>query len=129
MVHEESPDGAVRIVLTASGRLDRITLRPWAMELGAERLADVITETIRRAQRDVPTGREFGEMVRAFRRGAGLSQDQLAARAGLGVRGLRKIETRQVSSPRPATVLLLADALGPTGHERERFFAAAVEPR
>jgi hypothetical protein len=146
-VHEESPDGAVQIVLTATGRLDRITLTPWALRLGPERLAGVIAETIQRAHhaagdqveaalrpllrwshRDVPAGQAFGDLVRAFRRSAGLSQDDLAVRAGLGVRGLRKIETRQISSPRPATVLLLADALGLTGHDRERFFTAAAGP-
>lgn len=116
-VHEESPDGAVQIVLTATGRLDRITLRPWALRLGAERLAGVIAETIQRAHhaagdqveaalrpllrwshREVPFGVAFGDLVRAFRLGAGLSQDELAARSGLGVRVCAR--SRRARSPR-----------------------------
>jgi DNA-binding protein YbaB len=146
-VRTESPDGAVLVVLTASGRLERLELRSWALRHGSDRLACLIAETIRRAHIAAdeqvqaalrpllgwaggepnsaadPETIVFGELVRTHRRNAGLSQEALAARAGVGVRGLRKIETRQVCSPRPATVRLLADALGLVGSERERFFA------
>jgi DNA-binding protein YbaB/DNA-binding XRE family transcriptional regulator len=149
-VRTESPDGAVLVVLTASGRLERLELRPWALRHGPDRLAFLIAETIRRAHiaagEQVQTALQpllgwaggepsstaepetivFGELVRTHRRNAGLSQEALAARAGVGVRGLRKIETRQVCSPRPATVRLLADALGLVGSERARFFATTL---
>jgi transcriptional regulator with XRE-family HTH domain len=53
----------------------------------------------------------FGETVRAYRRGRGLSQEELTKAAGLSVRGIRKIEAGDSDDPRPATVRLLADAL------------------
>jgi transcriptional regulator with XRE-family HTH domain/tetratricopeptide (TPR) repeat protein len=65
--------------------------------------------------------RVFAQMVRANRRRLGLTQEELAANAGLNVRSVRKIEAGQVGSPRPATVRLLADAFGLTGADRERF--------
>ncbi|MFC7529166.1 ATP-binding protein [Actinoplanes sp. GCM10030250] len=67
-----------------------------------------------------------GDLVRANRRRLGLSQEDLAHRAGVSVRGIRKIEARQTGTPRPATVRLLADAFGLVGAERERFFQAAL---
>ncbi|MBF9129211.1 AAA family ATPase, partial [Plantactinospora sp. S1510] len=67
-----------------------------------------------------------GDLVRANRRRLGLSQEDLAHRAGVSVRGIRKIEARQTGTPRPATVRLLADAFGLAGAERDRFFQAAL---
>jgi tetratricopeptide (TPR) repeat protein/transcriptional regulator with XRE-family HTH domain len=71
----------------------------------------------------------FAVTVRANRRRLGLTQEELAVSAGLSVRSIRKIEAGQVSSPRPATVRLLADAFGLAGIDRERFCqTAAGEP-
>jgi tetratricopeptide (TPR) repeat protein/transcriptional regulator with XRE-family HTH domain len=64
----------------------------------------------------------FADVVRAHRRRLGLTQEELAERAGLSVRGVRKLEAGRVDVPRPATVRLLADAFGLTGRERDRFF-------
>lgn len=47
-----SPDGTVTVVLAPGGRLERLTLTPKAMELGHERLASVIGDTIRAAHDD-----------------------------------------------------------------------------
>jgi tetratricopeptide (TPR) repeat protein/transcriptional regulator with XRE-family HTH domain len=69
----------------------------------------------------------FGEVVRANRRRLGLTQEELAARAGLAVRGIRKIETGRVGTPRTATVRLLADAFGLMGTDRERFCRTAAD--
>ncbi|ROO59587.1 helix-turn-helix protein [Micromonospora sp. Llam0] len=68
----------------------------------------------------------LGEMVRAYRRRQGISQEELADAAGLSVRGIRKIEAGRTSTPRPATVRLLADALDLTGGERDRFISMAT---
>jgi tetratricopeptide (TPR) repeat protein/transcriptional regulator with XRE-family HTH domain len=68
----------------------------------------------------------FAELVRAHRRRLGLTQDELAARAGIGVRSVRAIEGGRVRSPRPGTVRLLADALELERTDRERFCRAAA---
>jgi transcriptional regulator with XRE-family HTH domain/tetratricopeptide (TPR) repeat protein len=67
----------------------------------------------------------FGEVVRAHRSRLGLSQEDLAHRCGVSVRGIRKIEAQQTGRPRPVTVRLLADAFGLRGTERDRFCQAA----
>jgi tetratricopeptide (TPR) repeat protein/transcriptional regulator with XRE-family HTH domain len=73
--------------------------------------------------------RVFGEIVRAHRRRLGLSQEELAGRAGVSVRSIGKLETGRIVVARPATVRLLADAFGLTGADRDRFCAAAsAEP-
>src|SRR5262245_23539996 len=74
-----------------------------------------------------PPRGSFGALLRARRRRALLSQEQLAARAGLSERTVRDLETGRVRSPRPDTARLLADALQLTGPERESWFAAAGE--
>ncbi len=63
----------------------------------------------------------LGDLVRDCRRRLGWSQEDLAARAGVSVRAIRKIETYQTGTPRPATVRLLADTLGLRGTERDSF--------
>jgi transcriptional regulator with XRE-family HTH domain len=69
--------------------------------------------------------RMFGDMVRAHRGRLGITQEELADRSGVSVRGLGKIEAGRISRPRPSTVRLLADAFGLSGAERDRFCAAA----
>jgi tetratricopeptide (TPR) repeat protein/DNA-binding XRE family transcriptional regulator len=64
-------------------------------------------------------------MVRTHRRRLGLSQEELAERAGLGVRSIGKLEAGQIANPRPVTVRLLADAFGLAGADRDRFCEAA----
>ena len=54
----------------------------------------------------------FGVVLRAHRLRVGLTQDELAAKAGVSVRNLRDIETGRVARPRVSTVRLLAHALG-----------------
>ncbi|MGH3877628.1 MAG: helix-turn-helix domain-containing protein, partial [Actinophytocola sp.] len=69
----------------------------------------------------------FGEVVRAQRKRLGLTQEELATRAQLSVRGIGKIESGEIAAPRPHTVRLLAEAFGLTGQARDEFSAAAGE--
>src|SRR5262249_44344444 len=56
----------------------------------------------------------------------GMSQDELADRSGLSVRGIRGLERGQVARPRWASVSLLADALAVGDAERTAFREAAA---
>lgn len=67
----------------------------------------------------------FGVLLRDARRRAGLTQEELAARSGVGVRTIRRLETGSGTNPRIGTVTLLADALEVTPAERRDLLAAA----
>jgi transcriptional regulator with XRE-family HTH domain len=60
-------------------------------------------------------------MVREYRRGLGLTQEELAARTGVSVRSIRKIETGKILRPRLSTLRLLADAFELSGEDRKKF--------
>jgi predicted ATPase/transcriptional regulator with XRE-family HTH domain len=68
---------------------------------------------------------DFGDLLRRHRQTAGLTQEELAARTGLSVRGLSDLERGARVTPRKDTVQFLVDALGLAGVEREMFVAAA----
>jgi len=70
----------------------------------------------------LPPHGSFGDLLRACRHRALLSQEQLAARAELSERTVRNLEAGRVRSPRTDTVRLLADALQLSGPERESWF-------
>jgi len=53
----------------------------------------------------------FGDLIRAHRRRCGVTQEQLAERAGISARHLRDLEAGRTARPRMYTVQLLADAL------------------
>lgn len=62
---------------------------------------------------DKPAGSGvLGDVIRAHRRRAGLTQAEAAALAGLSVAGLRDIEQGRVTTPRAATLRRLGTALG-----------------
>jgi DNA-binding protein YbaB len=50
-----SPDGSVSVVLAPGGRLEKLDLTPKAMDLGHQRLASVIADTIKAAHNDAAT--------------------------------------------------------------------------
>jgi class 3 adenylate cyclase/tetratricopeptide (TPR) repeat protein len=71
----------------------------------------------------------FANLLKRRRLVAGLSQEELAGRAGLSPRAISDLERGEHTNPRPATVRLLADALGLRELERALFLAAAQGAR
>lgn len=69
---------------------------------------------------------EFSTLLRRLRRDAGMTQEALAERAGVGVRTIRGLETGERADPRVTTVRRLADALELAPAESEELLAAAV---
>ena len=68
----------------------------------------------------------FGDELRRLRRRSGLSQEILAARAGLSTEAVSLLE-RGRRSPRLTTMRLLADGMSLAEVDRPAFFAT-VEP-
>jgi transcriptional regulator with XRE-family HTH domain len=74
----------------------------------------------------MPDGTEaFGSQLAAFRRMAGLSQEELAGRSGLSNRAIGNLERGRTRWPHPDSVRRLADALGLNEEARRLFIAAA----
>ena len=67
----------------------------------------------------------LGPLVRAHRARLGLTQEQVAHRAGLSERTLRNLEAGRSSRPYSDTIRRLADALELTGRRRRELEAAA----
>jgi predicted ATPase/DNA-binding XRE family transcriptional regulator len=67
----------------------------------------------------------FGECLRQYRIAASLTQEALAERAGLSVRGISDLERGINARPRLETVRLLADALGLSAEERAALASSA----
>jgi transcriptional regulator with XRE-family HTH domain len=67
----------------------------------------------------------FGLLVQQYRAAAGLSQEELAERAGLSRRGISDLERGARRAPHPATVRRLAEALNLERPEHAAFMAAA----
>jgi transcriptional regulator with XRE-family HTH domain len=67
----------------------------------------------------------FGSLLRDLRRAAGLTQEELAERARVGVRTLRDLETGRTARPQRSTVELLAMALELEEAERKDFVSAS----
>src|SRR3954471_9941155 len=70
-------------------------------------------------------GPGFDAVLRRHRLRAKLTQEELAARAAIGVRTVRDLERGRSSRPQRTTVELLAQALGLQGRDREDFLAVA----
>ncbi|HEV2237109.1 MAG TPA: helix-turn-helix domain-containing protein, partial [Ktedonobacterales bacterium] len=70
----------------------------------------------------------FGELLRRYRQAAGLTQSELAERAGLSWRGINDLERGVRRQPRRDTTARLAEALRLTDAERDAFFATARHP-
>src|SRR5690348_10479298 len=94
---------------------------------GRERLLEDWAVAWSSSELDMVTGlsQRFGDLLRRFRLAAGLTQEDLAAQAGLSVRGLSDLERGARLAPRRETVQLLAAALQLSAAERTRLEAAA----
>ncbi|MFI1357492.1 ATP-binding protein [Streptomyces sp. NPDC020898] len=68
----------------------------------------------------------LGELLRDHRRRLGLTQEELADRAGVSVRTVCHVETGRIERPRPATVRRLTDALALTAADLDEFQRAAT---
>jgi predicted ATPase/DNA-binding XRE family transcriptional regulator len=66
----------------------------------------------------------FGVRLRRLREAAGLTQEELASRAGLAAKNISDLERGERKRPYPHTVRSLADALGLSKEERAALFAA-----
>src|SRR5215211_1814913 len=71
----------------------------------------------------------FGELLRGYRAAAGLSQEQLAERAGLSARAVSDLERGAHRAPYPHTVAQLAAALGLAPADRARLEGAVRRRR
>src|SRR5437660_451021 len=67
----------------------------------------------------------FGRLLRHYRHAAGLTQQDLAERAGLASRAISDLERGARNRPYRDTVIRLADALGVPEPVRDELFAAA----
>ncbi|MBB4910792.1 helix-turn-helix domain-containing protein [Actinophytocola algeriensis] len=67
----------------------------------------------------------FGAVLRTYRRGAGLTQEELADRAGLSVRAIRNLEIGRTERPQRQTVTLLGRALRLSDTDQAALLAAA----
>lgn len=70
----------------------------------------------------------FSDLLRRYRAAAGLSQEELAERAGLSRRGISDLERGERRSPHPATVRSLADALNVDEAARASLLASIRAP-
>jgi predicted ATPase/DNA-binding XRE family transcriptional regulator len=67
----------------------------------------------------------FGDLLRLHRLAAGVTQEELAERAGMSTRGVSDLERGVRTHPHRETVLLLAKALGLSDAERLMFVRSA----
>ncbi|WP_238008539.1 helix-turn-helix domain-containing protein [Dactylosporangium sp. AC04546] len=71
----------------------------------------------------------FGDRLRALRRAAGLTMEQLAERSGVSARAISDMERGRSRAPQARTLAALADGLGLDGDARAGLTAAAKEAR
>src|SRR5215469_466252 len=84
------------------------------------------TGRLYRMGRKLDLGAEsFGVLLRRYRGNRGLTQEELAERAGLHAQEISRLERDVVRSPRSTTVAFLADALKLDAHDKEDLAAAA----
>ncbi|MDF3042413.1 MAG: transcriptional regulator, family, partial [Thermomicrobiales bacterium] len=70
----------------------------------------------------------FGDLLRRYRVAAGLTQEELAERAGISTRGVSDLERGAHGLPRKDTLQLLLDALDLSPADRATLVAAARRP-
>ena len=72
-----------------------------------------------------PETPRFGPLLKSLRLAAGLSQEDLAGRSGLSVRGISDLERGARTQPRMETIRMLADALDLSETDRSALITAA----
>jgi len=77
---------------------------------------------------ETATGESFAALLRRYRNGAGLTQEELAGRAGLSARTIAYLERRESQAPQRETVELLAEALRLSEREHAAFKLAGRRP-
>ncbi|WP_433167085.1 BTAD domain-containing putative transcriptional regulator [Kribbella sp. CA-247076] len=88
-----------------------------------------------RPQQDAPgvgparTLGEFGELLRTLRQDAGVTQRELAARAGLSAGAIRDLEQGRTRTPKRDSIEAIAGALSLSGQDAQTLHAAATTPR
>ncbi|MGI5215641.1 BTAD domain-containing putative transcriptional regulator [Plantactinospora sp. CA-290183] len=75
------------------------------------------------------TATSLGGLLRAYRRRAGMTQRQLAGRAGVSAGAIRDLEQGRTRSPKQHSVQAIATALGLSGRDVEQLHAAAEAHR
>lgn len=78
---------------------------------------------------DGDQNRHFGSLVRTYRREMGLTQRELAAKAGLSLAALRDFEQSRRMRPRADSLAALTDALGLDADQAAGLARAATLPR
>src|SRR5947209_5814584 len=71
----------------------------------------------------------FGPLLLNYRTAVGLTQEELAERAGISVRSISDLERGIKTRPRSYTVRQLADALKLSPADRARFLGASRQER
>src|SRR5688572_32793514 len=71
---------------------------------------------------------DFGGLLRRYRVAAGLTQEELAERAGVSTRGISDLERGAHGLPRKDTLQLLLDALALSPTDRAALVATARRP-
>ena len=74
---------------------------------------------------DAKTPTRFGDLLRHYRLAAGLTQEELAERAGVSTRGVSDLERGARGLPRKDTLQMLLQALDPAPADRAALTAAA----
>ena len=75
-----------------------------------------------------PHHTDFGQLLRGYRGRSGLTQQELAERAGLSVTAISELERGVHPTPHSKTVQCLAAALQLGAEERAAFETAACRP-
>ncbi len=86
-----------------------------------------LVDKMRQSSDVAPT--EFADLLRLYRTAAGLTQEELAERAGVTVQCVSTLERGLRRRPRRETVTMLAKGLALASPQREAFDRAAVHPK
>ncbi len=92
---------------------------------GSQETGPAMTNSTKTATRELAP---FGELLVRLRAAAGLTQEQLAAQAGLSTAAITALESGKRRAPRFTTVELLATALGLDAQHRQELVRAARDP-